>query len=341
MPTLKSLLLATLIAPVALCATANPAHAAGQCAPPPPGDQDIRGIGYYTDAASSKIDPALQAEGEALARPLNDYARHVTDMSDRYLDKGDVDAARCTLTWLAAWAGDGAMLGRMLRENNDQPDYLRQWTHAAVAMAYLKTSALATPEQRAAIEPWLKTLSQKNLAYWDNLKHKRNNHYYWTGVGIMATALATHDDALRAVAQGIYRKGIDDIAPDGTLPMEMARGQRALHYHDYATAPLVMMAELARLDGQDWYGWRDHAIERLAERVAAGYQDPSWFAQRSGVAQEAAEPKGSSGWVEFYRLRSPHPELFAAMHDAGPFRDPRLGGNLTLMARDGIVRATP
>ena len=82
------------------------------------------------------------------------------------------------------------------------------------------------------IAPWLEQLSRANLAYWDNPRHKRNNHYYWTGVGIMATALATRDAGLLRTAQAIYRKGIDDIQADGSLPMEMARGARALHYHD-------------------------------------------------------------------------------------------------------------
>ena len=309
----------------------------GECPAPPPGSPDIRAMGYYTDAASSVIDPRLKAQSEAAAKPLNDFAAHVAKMADAYAKDGDDAAARCTLTWLDAWAGSGAMLGRMEHVNNDQSDYMRQWTHGAVALAYLRTQALATPQQRASIESWLRRLSSANLAYWDNPKHKRNNHYYWTGVGIMATAVATRDDALLKTAQGIYRTGIDAIEPDGSLPMEMARKRRALHYHDYATAPLVLMAELARLRGEDWYAYRPQSLARLTARVADGYRDPAWFNERAGVEQEAATPKADSGWVEFYRLRSPDPARFEAMHAAGPFKDPRMGGNLTLMAEQGIV----
>lgn len=308
-----------------------------QCQTPPPGPRDLEGTGYYTDAAHSKIDPQLQARNRAQTRPLDEYAQRIAALSDAYLADGDAAAGRCAQAWLAAWAEDGALLGRMIRGNNDQPDYMRQWTHGAAALAYLKTLPLATPRQRDVIEPWLKQLSRANLAYWDDPKHKRNNHYYWTGVGIMATAVATHDADLLHTAQSIYRKGVDDIQADGSLPMEMARGGRALHYHDYAAAPLVMMAELAYESGQNWYAYRDGALGKLAQRVADGYRDSAWFAQHAGVAQQPERPHGSSGWVEFYRLHAADPHIFDAMHAEGPFKDPRLGGNLTLMARRGIL----
>lgn len=318
-----------------LCAQALAAPR--QCDTPPPGPRDLEGAGYYTDAAHSKIDPALQARNQAQTRPLNEYARRIADLSDAYLADGDTAAGRCALTWLAAWAGDGAMLGRMIHGNNDQADYLRQWTHGAAALAYLKTLPLATPAQRGIIGPWLEQLSRANLAYWDDPRHKRNNHYYWTGVGILATAIANNDAGLRHSAQAIYRKGVDDIQADGSLPMEMARGARALHYHDYAAAPLVMMAQLANESGQDWYAYREGALGRLARRVADGYRDSAWFAQQAGVAQQDRQPHGFSGWIEFYRLHAPDTPAFAALHAAGPFDDPRLGGNLTLMAAQGIV----
>ncbi|WP_204278325.1 alginate lyase family protein, partial [Escherichia coli] len=75
-------------------------------------------------------------------------------MSDDYLRTGDTAAAQCTLSWLGAWADDGAMLGQMIRVNNDQSFYMRQWMLDAVAMAYLKVHDQANPQQRARIGPW-------------------------------------------------------------------------------------------------------------------------------------------------------------------------------------------
>ncbi|EOW2139212.1 polysaccharide lyase [Stenotrophomonas sp. GD03908] len=327
LPLLRLALLPTLLA--SACAFAA-------CPPPPPGQPDIRALGYYTDQAGSVIDPALHQQNKDATAPLDRYAADVARMSDDYLRNGDPAAAQCTLAWLGAWADGGAMLGQMIRVNNDQSFYMRQWMLDAVAMAYLKVHDQADPQQRARIDPWLQQLARANLAYWDNPKRRRNNHYYWGGLGVLATGLATDDDALWQAGHAAFQKGIDDVQDDGSLPLEMARGQRALHYHDYALAPLVMMAELARLRGQDWYASRDHAIDHLARRVIEGSKDPAWFNQHTGVAQLPL--RRPSGWVEFYRLRSPDGGLFDAAHARGPFHSPRLGGDLTLMATHGIVR---
>ncbi|CAG4887956.1 mannuronate-specific alginate lyase [Paraburkholderia saeva] len=307
------------------------------CPSAPPAMRDIKAQGYYTDAAHSVIDEAKKRANTEMTRPLDDYTKQVADMSDRYLAKHDVSAGQCTIEWLSSWARDGAMLGEMIHINNDQSDYLRQWVAGGAGIAYLKTRELATAGQRAEIDAWLEKLATANMAYWDNPKKTRNNHYYWTGVGVMAAAVATGDPALLDTARGVYEKGINDIEDDGSLPMEMKRGKRALHYHNYALAPLVLMAEMARLKGEDWYAYKDHRINRLAELVASGYRDDSWFAAQSGVKQEKWKPDGEAGWVEFYRLRAVHPELFEPLHDAGPFREPRMGGNLTLMAQVGIT----
>lgn len=311
----------------------GPVHAA--CPPPPPGEPDIRAMGYYTDKANSVIDPALQQQNREATAPLDRYAAQVARMSDDYLRSGDSAAAQCTLDWLAGWADDRAMLGQMIRVNNDQSFYMRQWMLDAVAMAYVKVRDQADAEQRARIAPWLGQLARANLAYWDSPRRRRNNHYYWGGLGVLATGLATDDDALWRAGHAAFQSGVDAIQADGSLPLEMARGQRALHYHDYALAPLVMMAELARLRGQDWYADNHHAIDRLARRVIDGSNDTRWFEQHTGVPQTPLRP---SGWVEFYRLRSPDGGLFDAAHARAPFHDPRLGGDLSLMASQGIVR---
>lgn len=306
------------------------------CAPPPPGQPDIRANGYYTDKANSVIDPKLQQQNRDATAPLDRYAANVARMSDDYLRSGDPAAAQCTLQWLSGWADDRAMLGQMIRVNNDQSFYMRQWMLDAVSMAYLKVHDQADAKQRARIEPWLQQMARANLVYWDSPKRRRNNHYYWGGLGLLATGLATGDDALWQAGHAAFLSGVNDIQADGSLPLEMARGQRALHYHDYALAPLVLMAELARLRGQDWYRENHHAIDRLARRVIDGSNDPAWFDQHTGVAQEPL--RNASGWVEFYRLRAPDGGLFDAAHAHAPFHDPRLGGDLSLMASQGIVR---
>lgn len=310
------------------------------CPAPPASSPDIRAIGFYTDPAHTKIDPVLYAENQTAIAPLNDFAQGLATQSDHYLLNSAPDAATCVLSWLDNWATNGAMLGQMIVVNNDQSFYMRQWMHGTVALAYLKTRSFATPGQKQRIEAWLTTLSNDNMQYWQDPNHTQNNHYYWTGVGVMATAIATGDTGLLNTARTIYQKGIDDIQRDGTLPMEIARQIMALHYMSFATAPLVLMAELARLTGNDWYAYRSGSLELLTELVARGYADPTWFNETTGFTQSDTTPSSFSGWAEFFRLRSTNPAAFDQMHAQGPYKDPWMGGNLTLMSQVGIVPGT-
>jgi poly(beta-D-mannuronate) lyase len=46
---------------------------------------------------------------------------------------------------------------------------------------------------------------------------------------------------------------VGEIQASGVLMREMARAGMALHYHLYALAPLIMIAELGEANGMDLY----------------------------------------------------------------------------------------
>ncbi len=314
----------------------SPFAHAYSCPTPPAGIQDIKAFGYYRDKAGSIRDDEKFKETHALTKPFEDFAQSVDDMSTSYLANNDVGAATCTGVWLERWAQDRAMLGQMIIIDNDQPEYTRKWTHASVAISYLKVKPALSPEARAHIEPWLRELSHATLAYWNNPKKSRNNHYYWTGVGVMATAVATGDKDLLEDAKSIYRSGLSDIDSDGSLPKEMRRAGRALHYHNFSLAPLVLIAEMSRYVGEDWYALKDNRINLLAERVADGYVDPSWFIKESGTDPQVVPANDDFGWAEFYVKHAPHPEKFQPLLAHRPMHMRDLGGNQTLMAEKGV-----
>ena len=70
-------------------------------------------------------------------------------------------------------------------------------------------------------------------------------------LGSLQTIEGTFDWAMAA-----YDNGVNQIRPDGTLPLEMARGRRAFHYHLYALAPLVLLAEFGEANQLDLYATR-------------------------------------------------------------------------------------
>jgi alginate lyase len=86
-----------------------------------------------------------------------------------------------------------------------------------------------------------------------------------------------------------YRDGVRQITPEGTLPLEMNRAARALHYHLYALAPLVMLAEFGEANSINLYAERNFAIKRLVARCISGLQDHSYFVQHTGKEQDMPE----------------------------------------------------
>jgi poly(beta-D-mannuronate) lyase len=260
---------------------------------------------YYSDAEGTIVDPKLHAVHEAAVEPLTDFLREVVSNADhgwtRSSAKGQAEAAECALLWLGTWARAGAWLGTM---STKQAEYQRKWDLAGVAMSYLKVRRFASPEMQQVIDPWLMQFADLARAFFDDPEHKRNNHWYWLGLGVGAVGLATGSDKHWQMARGIMQDAAKDVAPDGTLAAEMVRGPRALFYHAFSVMPLVLMAELGAAKGEDWYSLENGALHRLVATTTTGLVSPEIFDARAGVAQE--RPVNTrAGWLQAYQLRFP------------------------------------
>jgi poly(beta-D-mannuronate) lyase len=301
---------------------------ASACPPIPAPLRDITANGYYIDAQHSIPDPALKAKDEAAVKPLEGFLAQVSAQADRTLAAQDQAAAACGLDWLSAWAQGSALLGQM---SSSQAEYERKWLLCGLGLAYLKMKDEASPAQRSAIEPWLESLADKVETFEDGQKH-HNNHYYWAALAAGAVGLACHQEAHWQWARRGYLEALQAIGPDGSLPLEMARGRKALAYHNFALAPLVLLAELGRQKGEDWYGLQGGALGRLAALTIKGIADPSVFQAMSGKEQ-AELPKGSIlGWAEFYSRRDPGLGAQALIDPKHVPVNPRLGGDLRELA---------
>ena len=312
-----------------MLAAATVAHAC-PAAPQPVKDLDIPR--FYGDAKGTIVEPKQKALHDAAVAPLTDFLREITSDADKALRRAKPAAQRevaaCALGWLTAWASADAFLGRMAQ---DQAEYQRKWDLAGIALAYIKLKPFARPEQRRVIEPWLMRFADAARAFFDNSNHKRNNHWYWLGLSLAATALATDSDRHWLAARGIMADAARDIAADGTLPMEIARGGRAIHYHAFAVMPLVVLAELGRTRGEDWYALGDGALHRLVDVTLQGLADTSLFDRLAGVPQQA-HPGAGAGWLQLYGARYPDR---LKKHRSLPDTKPShrwIGGDVTVLA---------
>jgi poly(beta-D-mannuronate) lyase len=304
----------------------GPAQAA--CSVPEAVVRNITAEKFYSDPANSIVDPAAVARNAAALRALDADLKPIVRASDQAI-AGDEAAAQCALALLVAEARGQGMLGVM---GSTQAQYERKWRTAGVALAYLKVRRAATPEQQATIEPWLLALA-RNVERDYGAPSEPNNHYYWAGLVAGAVGTATGDRAQLAYARAAYLDGLDQIRGDGALPRELARRSKALHYHAYALAPLIVSAELAAVRGEDWYALRGGAIHRLVARTRAALADPEAFARLAGVPSVEVPTGGILGWLAFYRARFPER---GGDGPPGPFYYDWLGGDLSLMATKGL-----
>ncbi|MDR3514775.1 MAG: alginate lyase family protein [Azospirillaceae bacterium] len=304
---------------------------------PAPIDAVLRaeGVSFYTDRAHSKVNEDRQRQNKDKIAPMRHFAHIVTKLSDAFVGSQPTDPrpALCALQWLDGWATAGALLA----EPNQQGAYEREWTLSGIALAYLKLRGVEDPDaaRKARVQTWLADLARAVHQVYEQPKRSDNfnNHAYWAGLAVAAAGVADNDQSLFTWGLSKYRLGIAQISPQGTLPLEMARRQRALHYHLFALTPLVMLAELGAANGVDLYGERNRALFRLVDRVLDGLDDRDWFADAAGEPQELAEklPVDDIAWVVPLQARFPSDRLADLRGDHPTMISPRLGGNVTLM----------
>ena len=305
--------------PSALRATALLlALAGGQamaCEPPPPAVIDIDANSYYTDSHHSVIDPALKARNEAATKPLNDYLNVVARSASAWQQRHKDGDARCALDWLSAWAGQNAMLGKM---SSQQSYYTRKWTLAGLALSYARVQQAATPEQRKRIEDWLLALANATIEHSDAHKGVRNNHYYWEGLAVTATGAVTHNQRCLDWGRKVFDHAMSQVEADGSLPLEVARAKRALNYHLFAAAPLVMIASILDIQAAP--------LDRLVAFSMSNVADPSTLEKMTGFEQE--RPGGAPGWIAIYLRHGG--KLAAPVNIPDKNWDARMGGDRNL-----------
>lgn len=285
------------------------------CEPAPPPVIDIDANSYYTDSHHSVIDPALKARNEAATKPVDDFVRAVARAASASQQRRDDAEARCAIGWLSSWAGQDAMLGKMTTQ---QSYYTRKWALAGLALSYARVQAAASPEERKRIEGWLLALADATIRHSDAHKGARNNHYYWEGLAVTATGAVTRDARCLEWGRKVFGFAMGQIQPDGSLPLELDRAGRALNYHLFAAAPLVMMASILDVQAAP--------LDRLVAFSMAGVADPGIIRKMTGFEQErASEP----GWIAIYLRHGGH--LAEPVQVPAKNFDARMGGDRNLV----------
>jgi poly(beta-D-mannuronate) lyase len=306
------------------------AQAAFACEAAPMPVTSINANTFYKDAKNSVIDTEKMKQYEASAAPVWDFQDRLSAMSDKALE-GDAAAGECAVQWLRQWAEGRAMQGEL----NEQARYERQWLTGAWAFSYHKVRRYTDKANRAVIDPWLKALATATLDRFKDIRATRNNHLYWSALAGAAVVLAIEDDSLWPRVTALYDEALSHIGPQGELPKELGRGGRALLYHNWSAAPLVMIAEIARQRGSDFYSRQNGALHRLVKLVLEGSVQPDIFAHNFQLEPQVRTPRGHVvGWMILYNNHNPIASLAHFINPQQRPIYPRLGGDMLSLAKE-------
>lgn len=292
------------------------------CPAPPRFSKSLDAEGYYIDTHHSVIDPVKKAAYEKAAEAPDHLGLWTTQAADAYLRHGSRAGAQCVYALLSAAAQANAWTAAM---PTGQAHYVQKWLLAGTAMAYLKVrnTGVGTADQDQAIQKWFHSLADRIEDYVQSkLKYDGsdawNNHRYWSGLAVAAAGIAGNNTREFRFGMDSFRCGLKQIQQSGVLPLELARAAMALHYHLYALAPLIMLAELGERNGIDTYSENQHAIDRLVNLCEQGLLHPEIFEKATGVAQNMPDKIAGAtiGWAVPYVKRHPDPQLSAWISQA-------------------------
>jgi poly(beta-D-mannuronate) lyase len=288
---------------------------------------DLTTDGFYADGKGSIIDPAKMAEYARTSGPYKNLGQVVVDAADSWRSTGSRQAAECAMQHIEGAARGGVLTGRM---SSRQAYYVQGWVISAIAISWLKMrdSGVETPEARKLVLPWIVQVVHQTQEFYEG-NHALNNHLYWAGVEVAAAGIAADDRKLFDWGIATYRTGIDQIQPDGSMPLEMKRGRRALHYHLYALSPLVYLADFGAANGLDLFAERDHALARLERLCVQGLSNNQFFVKATGIPQDTPDGMPAAeqiSWGVIWNEHFPDPALAALLRQATSLSYMYLGG---------------
>lgn len=317
----------------------------GVCPAVPAPVRDLVKPDFYVNKGASVADPKKKAAALDLLAPLWAYGRALNAIADDYVRASNPDPLRaaCVLAWLDAWAEADALGG----EVSTWGRYDTLWAcQIAVGMAFLKVADAdgLDPHARARIAGWLEGLARKAVtandafnAGRDLQRRPRTNLSYWTAAGAAVAAVAAGRRDLYDWAVRTVRAGLATTRPDGAMPGEMERQARAFVYHIWGLEPLMLVAAIARANGDDLLAENDRALPRVVRFMLTARRDPAAFEALAGHAQQAdSKPerwprRDNAAALEIYLSLEPDAEVERLVAPLRPVSTQFSGGDFTLL----------
>ena len=270
------------------------------------------------------------------SKPFFAFEAQATGFAADYVRTGSAAYAHCLLALLSSWAERHALLAFDYEGNHGQAWYAIQWSAATAGLAYsiVRSEPSLTDDRRREVEDWLAAVATHQIAYPGNPISCCNNHLYWRGLEAAIVGVVTRNDRLFQFGIHAYTAALRSMNADGSLPLEMERGRRALHYQNFAVLPLVFIAEIAARQGYDLYGLsvdgRD--LHLAVHFLLSAMDDPALLRRYTSDEQDLSfiDRRDELNWLEPYHRRFPGPETAKWLARLRPLAHAWTGGPGTL-----------
>jgi poly(beta-D-mannuronate) lyase len=259
---------------------------------------NVGGTQFYTDTKGSQVNRDAEQKNNKEQAPITDFLTYELDSLDGAPSWSKVVglSSSCANSLLENWAKAGAFAttnddnGKFSHQGGiDRQSLVRSMVIVALK---LKVHGL---ELGPDVAPWLGKLVTANNRDWQRIT-LRSNLYYWAGVTAAAYALLTHDQASIDFQNQVWAYAMSAIRDDGYLDSELARGSRALIYHQYALSALLTLREARLALGIPVLSSEQARLKRLADRIGHSLCHPDEMAATARVASE--EMPGDWGFRE-------------------------------------------
>lgn len=291
----------------------------------------------YTDDSKTRsdIDEVSNAEVDRALQPVEKFIGELMKMANTALLDSDVARGECVLDWLDQWAAAGALTE--LETLNVKLAIPARYAGLAIALLQAETAGPLDPVKRRRVVTWLTEVGSAMEQFFETeapKNAKRANLRAWAGLAAAAIGRLNGDAAMLDWAKGSFELVTCQASPDGSLPLEMNRADKALNYQLHATAPLIVTADLLKATGYDGYAACDGKLSSIAAFSLKAIADPSIVEKITGREQsfqtgkQALEPF-MLAWVEPLLRHAPDPAADAFVAPLRPLTHAKLGGNLT------------
>lgn len=288
------------------------------------------------DKSHSSFDKVSNADVNAQLKPVDDFVTGMILAANEALSTSDPKATDCVVAGLAAWAKAGA-LGDMGSVNASLSVPSRV---AGLAYAWAEVKPLvAKGSDSDLIEAWLSGLATSTMTFFDTDapgNSDKNNLRAWAGLAVARVGLTLQDKAMTDWADASVQLVACSADADGSLPLEMARKDLALHYQLHALTALVATAVLLQQDGHALFEACGGSLHRSIRFTVHAFADPALVTKLAGATQSYFDGSDKLegfelAWAPAYLATFYDPAVAAFVAPYKDLANSKLGGLQSLL----------